>query len=1134
MALDSQYIYVSGIAENELLFTDTDTINVNFGIPDSFGQVYIQDISTSFGFNSTPHTVELSLVAEDPINISEDKIGEACAFKIGAIRFYGYVTHVDSSISSNGYITRVSCEDGRKLELNKYLIHTEPLLDSNLSNVIVVPKDLNTGGDLYKVNSPLWLMSNYGATYAEIYYAVMARGFVNLPNPGVIANRLGNSEAYRWSFSMTPLFDALLQIFDSCGYDVYYYKNEVRLIDRGKSIAVTEAFLDAHYKISFRGGYDQTDRPTIYTILGAKKEGGVGTVSGVVQYENLVDLGSASLQPAWNDIEIHYHDNNGYLKRYKPTDDELKMALKSIEHWVFFKKHEFEESGDPFPRGWMESRIDPFPYGLEGSQIEAALSFGGGRSDVWKVIRNRRAIDCNWLVQWYDAVSRHARTYYGKLYYCEPSADFLRKCMVIDSAWVDDNVDNRSIPDDYSPFYSDGKIRAFARFNKNQVLGFGLDGTATPASYTEWNEVGDNIYVPITPVIHSPTTDRDALFPGITNTRLFVSLPEIVVSGVEDHPLLTNLSTLSSFERASGVLSGSGILEDTFQLMLTEKDFNDPRVTIIPFSGLESFFIPIQYNIRYGDDASSTAGSGGLGYYGAEIDDKFAPWTKQNPEDPVPDMASKALQLINNDDIDRFLEAEVTGLPEINFFANFSNEDYVPVYPFTSINVSIGTNGLISQYSSKTQLKELIRLNKIEWSRFRARLERIQHYANLSRMNTDLDMNLEPQLLTTIYRHRAKPKDPRTLFSTTSTNEEVEEEEDEVEQKSFVKAVEIVAKQRHSVTDPNGGPTAVIQELYQGLDDQDNVWPPNWFEVDDQTSNFATTDDPYADDSQDTESIFFYQDGQWIEFAVGDTESVVGVDDEGYSQRSEYRKRGFAPCQDGYLRTGMMALYHQEDINGTVFCYFTGGVSLEDARMGEIVGDVTQEGDYLYADVKVLTHTLDKDEDDIIFRRVPFASAEEAAMQGYGNGSKVPLVHNKMVRVPSANSSIDSTTVGGTPALNDIGGVRPEQTFFFNGQPQGGLYIPNPPVVGAIPVTVITPPDANGEGGVVAALGQAATQFGASVDDDSRNAVSFVGCDPEEIYAGDYGILTKGLDQTWYCFIMKPMFTAFGAFETLT
>jgi hypothetical protein len=1140
MALDSPYIYVSGVTETELLFNDTDTVNADLGLPDSFSQVWIQDINATFGFNGTPATLEMTLVAQDQMPATSNRIGEPCAMKVGALRFYGYITHIDSSVGSTGFSTRITCEDGRKLDMNKYLLHTEPLLECDLGRVIIVAKENETGGDLYTVNSPLWLMNNYGATYVEIYNAVRKTTDFRIPNPGVIASRLGGAEGYRWSFSMQPLFDALASIFDDCGYDIYYYRGEIKLIDRSKSVKAVDTFLDPKYKIATRDGFDQTDRPTRYTILGAKKEGGVSTiVEPVVQYENLVGLGATEFVPAWNDIEIHYHDQNGYLQKYKPADDELKMALKSIEHWVYYKKQTLGD--DPTARGWMESRIDPFPYGLEGSQVESALAFGGGRDDVRRVIRNRRAVDTNWIVQWYDAVSRHARTYYGKLFYCAPSDEFKRKCLIITDAWVHDNVDNQTIDDAYSPFYADGKMSAFIKIEAEQILGYGLDGTSSPAGYTEWNEVGDYVYIPITVNLHSPSRDEDQVFPGIKETRLFVSLPEVVVTGVEDHPMLVDLITLSSFEREAGFLTGSGIMEDSFQLMLSERDYNDPKMTIKPLDILTEFFIPVQYNIRYGDDGQTTKGST-QGYYRVEIDDKFAPWTRENPEDPVPEMATKANGMISNDDYDQFYEAEVTGLPEVNFFSNFSDGSYTPVYPFTNINVTIGSNGFTSRYNSKTQLKELVRLNKIEWSRFKSRLDRIQHRANLSRLQTDMDMNLEPQRYTAGYFQRAEPRRKPAIFASTQTNPEELLEEEDIEQKSFTKIVEITGKSQHSVADPNGGPTTVIQELYQGVDDKGKTWPPKWFKVDEATSDFATGQDPYAADSQDPqtakETVFWYQDGQWIEFVPAGADLVTGEPGPG-RKRSEERRKGFAPCQDGYLRKYMTALYHQEDINGTIFCYFTGGVSLEDARLAKIVGEVQQEGDYLYADVEVLPHPLDKDTDRIRYNKVPFSSSADALFQGYGDGTIVPIMHNKLIKQASAGGSLDAGgNVGGSFDAHDPGGVRPNQTFFRDG-PIGGMYIENPPVIGAFPVTVITPPEADGTGGTVAVVGTPEIQFGANVDDVSRKTVNFIGIDPELVYAGDYGILVRGLESTagqasaavWYCIIMKPMFTAFSAFE---
>jgi len=1098
--IDSPYIYVSGIGE-PLYFNDSSKVDVNLGLPDSFGQVWIASINANFGFNSTPHSLELELVAPDKIPVKIDSINQPCAIKVGAMYFKGYVTHVDTDISANGYVTRVRCEDGRKIDLNKYLIHTEPLLKSNLENVIVVPKELNTGGDLYTVNSPLWLMANYGATYGEIYTAVMNWGIVKLPSPGIIINKLGNLEAYRWSFNLTPLFDALLQIFDDCGFDVYYYDGEIKLVDRSKPISIDKTFFQDKYKINWRQGYDYTDRPGKYIVLGAKKEGSVGTIP-FCQYHNLVDLGAARLLPAWNDIQIVYHDHNGKLQKYYPTDDELKMALKSIEHWVYYKRQELLSKGDDLPRGWMESRLDPDAYGLTGSTLDAAISFGGGRDDVYRVIHNRRAEACNWLCAWYEAVARHARTYYGKLYYCQPSEEFLRNCSIIDAAWVHDNVDNIQIDDVLSPFYEDGRISAFVKIPRSQVKGFGVDGTSTPASYVEWNEDNDFIYLPVDVMLYSPTNNR-SVFPGIEDTRIFVSLPEIVVSGVELHPMLANLQTLQAFSYNNNqYLASSGSIEDRYQLYLTAKDMNDPRITIIPLGFIDQFLIPVQYNIRYGDDGSTIRGSGLYNYRG-EIDDKYAPWTRQNPISPIDDMTQKAEQITASDYRDEFLEVTVAELPEINFFANFSNENSEPVYPFTSINVSVGAAGLTTRYSAKSQIYEILRLNKIEFSRWKSRLDRIQHFANLSKLLTDLQANLE--LAATNLSKLRKPPFRRVFLSIESSRPREEEERPEIEQRNFVRMVTITDIAYAYVADPNGGGNNVRMEFYRGVDDQGNEWPAPWHYVEGYQSMGVA-----AGEQRDPRTL------------------LIGFNEE--TTRIRMRYHGYAMCVDGYLRRGMPAMFHHEDINGTTFDYFTGGVRLEEAKVVRLLTAPQKNANgYYYADVETISHI---GAEPFRFYKVPFVNNDFVYLQSYKAGDLVQVVHNTMTTSNSASTAAD----GGSPLTIDRGTLRPDSEHLrSDGEPVGDLFINNPPTVNAVAVVVINPPNpVTGRGGLVAAVGDETVQFGKITGSAQEEELYFVGCPPNLIYEGDYGILVPGLSSSessarrWFVIIQKPVFTPYG------
>jgi hypothetical protein len=1105
------YIYVSGVGE-PLIFNDSARIDADLGLPDSFGQVWIASINASFGFNSTPHTVEMELVSRERITVTEDLIENDCSIQIGELYFMGKIAHIDSSVGTNGFVTRMRCEDNRVRLLNEYLVHTEPLLESNIDKLLVVPQVLGTAGTLYQINSPLYMMSRYGATYAELYQAINTLGIVTLPPPGAIANKLGNQKAYRWAFNLTPLFDAILQVFDDTGYDVYFYNNEIKLIDRSKSIEVDSTFFDGQHKIDYRSGYDNTMRPDSYFILGARKEGGVGTVSGVVQYQNLVSLGATSLSPAWNDITVSYHDSEGRLQTYYPTDDELKMALKSIEHWVYFKRQELEAAGDRVSEGWMESRIDPDAFGLQGSLLESAISFGGGRDDVYRVIHNRRSEKFNWVCAWYEAVARHARTYYGKLYSCRPGENFLRKCEVIDDTWVHDNIDNQVVPDAYSPFYKDGRMSAFAKFSNTQVKGFGPDGTATPLAFTEWNEDDNFIYMPVTVTIHSPTSEKDTLFPGITETRMFVSLPEIIVADIEPHPLLNNLGTMGFVNQYDlSNLATSGSIEDRFQLYLSSKDMNDPRLTMVPLSGVDNFFIPVRYNIRYGDDGSALAGSTS-GLYGAEIDEKYAPWTKTNPANPESDMLVKAQKIVGDDTVDDFIEATIVGLPETNFFANFSDENYAPIHPFTSINVTIGSNGLTTRYSAKSQIVELVRANAIEYSRFQSRLSRIQHWANFSKLSSDFNLNIDLSRGGILYVSR--PPAGKTITSTIESRKP-EEEVVEVEQRNFIKTVEIIDVKQASVADPNGGTSNITMEFYAGKDDKGSYWPANWQEVEDTQSA-----DP-GEEEEDKRNIRVVLAG----FGVSKT-------------RTKMRKRGFAPCVDGYLRKGMTAQYHHEDIEGTIYTYFTGGIDLADTKYVRMITEVQKDetSGRWYADLETVSQVPNVD--PFRFKKVPFLNNDTVAGQSYATGDKVVVVCSKEFKGGSANATADSANVANENQVFptwEKGIVRPEGDFLdSDGQPNNLMFIDNPNMIAALAVYVVEPPDPiTGVGGIVAVVNNPSNQFGKLQGNDSEEGedLTFVGVSPDVILEGDYGILTKGLSNEWIVIMQKPLFSPYNEFN---
>jgi len=1072
--MGSPYIYVSGVMDDSLYFNDNSHIDIDLGIPDNFGQIWLSSIETSFGFNDSPHTLNLEIVAKNQLP-NRDIVGNNCVFQIGELLFNGHIVHVDNSVGSNGFITRIQCEDGRKIELNKYLIHTESLLQNNLNNVIIVPKVLNTRGNLHKKYSPLWLMNRYGATYSEIYNAATSEGVVGLPSPSIINNKLGDYEGYRWQFSMTPLFSALLQIFDDCGYDLYYYGNEIRIIDRSKTIRVDTSFLDDYYKTEVREGYDLTSSPTRHSVLGAKKQGSVGTID-FCEYHNEISLGKNSFTPAWNDIQIQYHNQDGILNSYYPTDDELRMALKGIEFWIYYKL----EEGIHVEEGWMESRLNPAVYGINDNL--AMLSAGGGRSDVIKAIQNRRSEAANWLVTWYDAVSNHARRYYGKLYSCIPGESFLRNCNIVDSAWIADNVDNMTIPLEYSPFYDDGKIRAFMQISTDDVIGYGLKGTDVPASFVEWNEMDGNAYIPIQASIYSPSDDSQRI-PGMTEQRVLLRLPNIIVTDIYVHELLENLSTLDYFD--GGTLNASGI-SDQFQLYVTAKDKENPRLTIQPLQSIDNFLIPVEYNIRYGDSGDTTYGTTN-GEYAVEINDKYAPWTKENPSDPTRQMLHRAQEMISSSGSVDFYEATVVGLPSVNYFSDFADRNGEAVYPFTSMNVRIGGDGLTTQYAVKTQLKELIRDNKIDYSRWKSRLNHIQHYSNLDKLMTNLNL-IMPGLSQGIIDDLTK--DNWNMFQTATNNKE--EEENVPEDKSYTKMVKIVDVASANITDPNGAETQVVVEFYTGQDDNGNVYPFSW------KNFYRTIGEDVFTENKEVDIVNF-----------GET-----------TTRRRMMSEGYCMCTDGYLRPGMSAMFHHEEIEGTVFEYFTGGVQLESARVVEIANDVEQIGDYYCADVKTVSHIADTA--SFNFYKVPFLNNTQAGMQSYKVGDKVQIVHNRATKGGSSTSSDSDFDVF------DEGTLRPESTHIKDDEPVNDLYIENPKTINPMFVTVVTPPLADGTGGKVAKADDPTQTYEEFPSENGEmQDLLWIGCPYDAIYEGDYGILTQG-KEGWYVLIQKPLFTAYS------
>jgi len=186
-------------------------------------------------------------------------------------------------------------------------------------------------------------------------------------------------------------------------------------------------------------------------------------------------------------------------------------------------------------------------------------------------------------------------------------------------------------------------------------------------------------------------------------------------------------------------------------------------------------------------------------------------------------------------------------------------------------------------------------------------------------------------------------------------------------------------------------------------------------------------------------------------------------------------------------------------------------------------------------DVETLPHPIDPDQTKYVFLKVPFAQNDVAGSQGYAQGQIVPIMHNKIAKGASANDSVDASSNNGTPETDD-GALRPDSKHVSqDGEPVGDLFIANSPVVGAVCVTVLTPPDSNGNNGIVAAVNAEENQFGVGGDavageTQEDKPVEFVGVPNDAVFAGDYGVMVNGMNGNWQVIINKPMFTPFESF----
>jgi len=282
-------------------------------------------------------------------------------------------------------------------------------------------------------------------------------------------------------------------------------------------------------------------------------------------------------------------------------------------------------------------------------------------------------------------------------------------------------------------------------------------------------------------------------------------------------------------------------------------------------------------------------------------------------------------------------------------------------------------------------------------------------------------------------------------------------------------------------------------------------------------------------------------------FDRGNNEFYSGVDDQGITwpraldnslsldtqSESFINRRAFAV--DGFLQVGMKAVYHYEEQEGGSFVhYFTGGVSLSDSMVVELVargGSVVRSiksggGEITVADIRTL--------------------ATQVTAPGGGTQNVTPFT---LFDVPFLNqASIDSTLSDGTKLTFESHNNKNERAIApganlgpnsSTGNFNDGFLINASGGKSDIDFAeVITAPSAlSGTGGSIQIVSSTGGEIIAdnSTQDDKTFLVRFVGADPEEVLIGDQCIVKQFSESgssniRVFCFIVKPKFITSNAF----
>lgn len=740
-------------------------------------------INASFGFNTTPHTFNTTWVPtrEDPkafhgASGQAPAVGSIIGFTVGEFLASGEITHSEYSANSQGSILQINIRDTRGC-LDAIKLVTEDLGDNPGSGVISVARGVRITKGFTDSNGDISeeLFREYrkvleqGCTYPQILDAIQLavdQGEIlfdldTIPSKEDLeANLGGDASAIRFNFDGTKLTEALTRILEATAYDWYWSMSEkkVRLINRKVAFNLQEnELLDIVADLGSGSGLDQTislqygddlvTQPRRVRLLGAHQEGFLNSpllspIDGVPTAESGIVF-----EAAWPNFSVQFTDAVGILRSYKPTDLELQAALKSIEHWTYFKKYQTAPLnlsltspgfGLAPDAGSIAAQHPDFESRLDPAQPIAAL--GGNESGQIRLINNRRDANQNWVLNFYNRVRDHAARFYGRAFIASgllanaASGAF----RLANSAWanIENQVEGQSISvtgssglfvNNYeinrdlgplAPFKgTDDKIAAHCVLPSGTV--YGPEGEDPPAGFGQWTEdynignapaaagrrqrTGEH-YIPVTltEVGQLPINPRDpvAAFEEYPEGTVLAEIPIIAGTGLAENFTFRNLVTLAEDALES---TSSGIL-----------DVVDPGVLINPYSRLSGVAIPVTFTKRYGMSFPQEWVSGQLATpcdsESVVIDNQFAPWNfppqgRTTSIQLMEDRAFRRLQgLIAPAANSQFSQIELVGLPKISFDSFSNNEPNasgvigVRNHGITEINFSLGTGGIRSNY----------------------------------------------------------------------------------------------------------------------------------------------------------------------------------------------------------------------------------------------------------------------------------------------------------------------------------------------------------------------------------------------------------------------------------------------------